>query len=586
MNSIKEEFIKYNFDFDKTTQDYRELPYEREIVRIAPNEFVKASVLNQKLFYLHQNFLFLYKLCNVADFKIPKALNYSFSGSNVVFYEENSKAVRYILDNRMLYSKKGALSYYKVVYGGSVLFYVTNNQLVIFNTDKRNADVLTKTSFIDPLSGSIVFRNIDDIKTDREGRLYISDNGYQNLYYYDINPVLNNENIYRSYPFLKNAIGGEGAAEERSKFGNINSFCINKNYVVVEDNINRCFKIFDKNLNWLGTTKFVSLFKEIGKFDSIGLRENNDIFAYSGKDLYVFVFDLNYNITLKEKYNVSSYIRDGEVTTNIRFSYSNENVYYVFTNLSVKKVWATNPLGCIGEYKTGDKIVWGDVFYKNEKEENLIIRTETKDNPETFKFIGFTDSLNVISLLVNDNFNIHDFEDLKIKKDEYVTNWVVQKAFKKVYFNHSELMKEIKFKLFENNDSISILEDKIYNQLFLNFTTKTDEPIGLNVGINENFQAEVFNRIINELLDVQTLLLLYVLNNQKTKGYLSPAPYKKDKNIITYTYYADESINLFPEPAKLQPFDEFAALDGIVLSLGGAPYTNGDGISIIKGVVA
>jgi hypothetical protein len=584
MNTIKEEFFKYNFDFDKTTQDYRTLPYERENIRIAPNEFVRASTLNQKLFYLHYNFLFLYKLCNIADFVIPKTVNYSFSGSDTVFYEETSKATKYILDNRMVDSKKAALSYYKVVYGGSVLFYVTNNQLVVFNTDKRNIDVLTKTSFIDPLSGSIVFRNIGDIKTDRQGRLYISDNGYNNLYYYDINPVLNNENIYRSFPFLRNAIGGEGEAGERSKFGNISNFGINENYVVVEDDKNKCFKIFDKNLNWLGTTKFISLFNEIEKFDAIGVKENNDIFAYRRRELFVFVFDEGFNITLKNRFDVSSYIRAGETVRNIRFTYSNDDVFYAFTDVSVKKVWSTNPLGCIGEYRPDSKISWGDIFYKNENEENLVLKLEA--DPGTFKFLGYTDSLNLITLLVNDNFNIHDYEDFKIKKDEYVSNWVIQKAFKKIYYNHSELIKEIKFKLFENNDTISILKDRIYNQLFLNYTIDSDEPIGMNIGINENFQAEVFNRVINELLEVQTLLLLYVLNNQKTRKYLSPDPSKKDKNIISYTYYADESINLFPEPAKLQPFDEFAALDGIVLSLGGAPYTNGDGISIIKGVVA
>lgn len=160
-----------------------------------------------------------------------------------------------------------------------------------------------------------------------------------------------------------------------------------------------------------------------------------------------------------------------------------------------------------------------------------------------------------------------------------------QKAIKKIYYNISQVIKEIKFRLVDDNVTVSSLVDRLYNLAFFKYTTPSIEPFNLNIGVNEVFQAEVVNRGLEELYTLQKELLLYVLNHKTTKQYLSPAPELAFENAIIYTYYSDNSIVLVPSPARLQPLEEFVPLNGIILSLGGAPYKSGVGISISPGIL-
>ena len=587
MTNIINETVKYNIIFDKTTQTFDSLPYEIDSILIQPNEFAKHSVINRKLSYLHNNFLFLYKLCNYGEFTVPTSKNFSYSGSNIAFYEEVLKNYKITDNTNLTNSIYGALSYFKFQKEGTVLFYADKTHIYSIICDPYKLEPLTKTSFVDPLSGSIVFSDITQIKTSKSGALYVVDNGYKNLYFYNINPVLEGENIYRSLPFLKNAIGGEGIAEEKSKFGNINNIGINEKFVVAEDNKNKCFKLFDKNLNWLDTTKFISVFNRIEKFDAITINSSDHIYCIAKRRLFVFAIESNFNIILVDEFDISTYVGFEEKVLNIKFSYTDVNVFYVFTNIGIKKVWASSPTGCMGAFMPQGDIVWADTFIGNgDTSDSIILKTTTPGNIDTFRLQNYSDVVKINSILANRDFEIYGYENIKINKNEYVSNWVFQKAFKKIFYNHNKLIKETKFRLVEDDTDLSIVIDKVYNQIFLNFTRPSNEPVNLNIGINEIFQAEVINRVINEIYNLQITLLYYVVNNLTTKKYFSPAPYKIRRGGLTYTYFADDSINLFPEPAKLTILEELAPLDGIVLSLGGAPYIGGEGISIIPGTDA
>lgn len=584
MNKISKEFFDQGLIFDKTTQNIRRLPHEKDQCYIASNEFVKNTTINKKLEYLHKNFLFLYKLSNVADFRVPSVNAFSFEGDDL-FLKENIKNKEFFFRESLdlSFSKAGALSFYRFNNGGSLLFYTTGTLLESIFIDVDNVTRATKTAFIDPLSGTIAFQQIGDIKADLDENLYIADTGYKNIYQYTLKPVLTQENIYRKLPFLKNATGGPGTAEDRTKFGNIRQLAVNSNYVIAEDDVNKCFKIFDKNLNWLRTTKFLSLFDEIKFFDCIVLSSDDKLYCCRRKLLYIFKMDDELNLLLERKVDMSSYLETDEFVSFIKFGYTFDTTFYLFTDRAVKKIWRTDPTGCIGEYKVDGKIAWADVFAYDKSYDQIIIKTEDVDG--TYKLLGFLDNINIITLLANRDFEIFTLDDIKIDKQEYVTSWVIQKAIKKIYTNHSILIKQIKFKLLEDNDTISIFKNKLYNQLFLNYTAPNTDPINLNIGLNEIFQAEVINRLIEETLNLQRLILLYVLNSLKTKKYLSPNPAKLDEFNIFYTYFTDDSLNLVPTPAKLVPFEELAVLDGLALSTGGAPYEAGEGISIISGIV-
>jgi hypothetical protein len=587
MIDIYQESINFGFLFDKTTQVYNALPYEKDGVFIAPNEFVRSNLINKKLEYLHYNYLFLYKLCNYADFIVPTIPLFSYTGTNTRVYEESFQKYIDTSNSSLLESKKAAIGYDIPKLGGTSVFYITQNELITSIIDRDNIDILSKASFIDPLSGSIKFSNATEVKINKRGDLYIVDNTFKNIFLYNTKPALEGDSIYRKLPFIKNIAGGIGPLQEKSKFNNINNIAVSNKFVVVEDDVNKCFKILDDNLNWLNTITLKQTFNEIGKFDCMAIDNFDNLYCVVGQQLYIYVIEEknNYNIRFKEKVDIAQSVSGVETPLNICFSSQSDYIFYIITNLGVKKLWSTDPSGCIGQYLTKNEILWGDIFGSNGLSDKILLKTQTETKSQNnFKLLGFNDQLDLKSILTNKNFEIYPLVDLLINKEEYVTSWVFQKAIKKIYYNLNKLIKEIKFRLVEDNTGeIPEIIDQIYNKTFLNYTYTPEEPANLSVGLNENFQAEVINRLFQEILDIQNTLLYNVISNKRTKKYFSPAPFKIEKNAIFYDYYGDESVVVSSRPLKLQPLEDLIPLDGIIITLGGAPYRSGEGVSVLEG---
>jgi len=583
MVSILQEAKDRGFIFDETTQKTNTLPYVESDILIAPNEFVTAATFNTRLKHLHYNFLFLYKMCNFGDFEIPKKNVFSLSGNNFSLYETNFKR-RISTENTFLdESKRGAVSYYIPKLGGFVLFYCTSKQILTTLVYNDSLRLISNSNSIDPLSGSIEFGNITDVKVSTKDNLYVVDNNYKNIYLYNVSQIISDEKIYRNLPFIKSAIGGPGPIQENNKFNNINNITVNENFVVVEDDINKCFKILDVNLNWLNTASLKIFFDRIGKFDSIAIDKDNKIFGIKNKQLFVFKINQNFNLSLVNSYSIKSYIDKDEKILNLEFSYQDPAVFYIITNKAVKKVWSTNPDKCIGEFIPGNNISWGSIFTYNDEEDSIILKTDGARGG--FLLLGYRDFLNLSSLLTNIDLQIYSEEDFLIKKDEYTSNWSYQKSIKKLYYNLIALLREIKFRLLEDNDDISTIIDRFYNKTFLSYQANFNEPYDLNIGLNEMFQAEVVNRLLKEIYTLQNVLLLYAVNNKTTKVYFSPAPEKDRPESLVYTYYVDESLILSPSPARLAPFQDFVPLGGLSFTFGGAPYQGNESISVIDGII-
>ena len=584
MISVLKECEKFKLLFDETTEKPTSLPYSREQISIAPNEFVAAQVINTKLKYLHYNFLTLYKLCNFADFKIPKTKTFAFSGGNFNLYEQEYRRNFSTPNTFLNESKKAAMSYYRPDLFGYILFYATDKQLLATIIYNNYFKLITNTTNIDPLSGSIKFDNISDIKVNRNNNLFVVDNTYKNIYLYTISHIVDYEGIYRNLPFTKSAVGGAGPQEEPTRFNNINTFAVNNKFVVVEDNINRCIKILDVNLNWLNTVSLKTFFDVVGKFDAMAINEDSTVYGIKGKELYAFEITKKFDLNLINSYDISSYIRETEVIKDVYFSFEDKNVFYIFTSSSIKKSWITNPSKCIGEYDFEGELVWSSVFYQDENTDSIVLKTNSPTN-DGLLLLGFNDFLNINTLLTNNDFQIYSLEDIEINKEEYTTNWSYQKAVKKIYSNIQSLLNEVKFRLIEDNVDVAVIIDRVYNQTFLSYQDKIEEPYNLNVGLNEIFQADVINRLFETILEFQNTILLYAINNRTTRVYYSPAPEAISKESLVYTYYGDESLIINPAPARLVPYQDFIPLAGISFTFGGAPYMSSESISIVEGII-
>lgn len=592
MINIQTEFLKSGMLLDKTTQPLTAFPYEYDNLKIKSNEYVIDSVINDTIKKLHYNFLYLYRGCNVGNFEVFENYLYSIKNTNVFPFFENIQDEYNLVNNTnsiFKNSRVGIILPYNFATQSSYMFAAEQNFITCIETGLDVEKFIFKTDNVDPLSGDIKFKNITDLKSDLFDNLYVIDNGYNTIYQYNVNSFVSNEFIYREKLFLKNLIGGVGGVNDNNKFNNVKSLAVGKDIIVVQDVGNKCFKIFDKNLNWINTCVFVDLFNEVGEFNGIILDKDNTLYAGSQTKIYKFNFisDLKlyeYNNT----FNLINYFKNDERIVNLLNIYSNKDMFFVQTNLSLKKIWFTSLTFVLGQF---------DYPYSTTLVDLKWVAASVYDSGRDIvvlynKPLGSTENLSVNidktyynSLLNVEGFSIYEIDELLIDKEEYIQSWVLLSKFSKIHYNIFLLLQNIKYKYQEKTGlEFPLIDKKIYNKGFLGFIKTLDYEKNFDIGINEIFQSEVINRMIFEIYNFQLTIMLYIINNSTDKIFLSPDPYIDIPTSKRFVYFVDESFLLSPNPITLNIFEEISPGAGILKSLGGAPISSDDSISIEEGV--
>ena len=592
MISISKEFKVSPYILDKTTQSLSSLPYNYENCKIKSNQYITSDVINLSIERLYSNYMYLYRGCSVGNFNLFYSYLYSVSSTNTTpFYKSINNGFSEFIDNRssqLSGSHKAVFLPYNTKNQNNVLFYVNDKTINCLNVERENLQFIFSTNFIDPLSGDIQFLKITDIKYDKRDSIFIVDGIYNNIYKYNITNFLQGENIYKNKLFVSNYIGGVGDVSEKNKFNGILNVAIDGEILIAQDVNNKCFKLYDYNLNWLGTSIFIRIFDKVKKFDAIYLYNN---ILYCGVNEEIYKFQLKDKTLVFDKiYNLKNYFSESEKITGIEKIDSNNDIVYIITQFSVKKVWLSSLEYVVGEVKVRNvpiskrRAVW---IASGKYSEDLDIVALYGFNYDTRRenFSIFFDNVFYETILNENDFEIYPLKDCKFDQNEYVQSSTILSKFKKIYYNTFLLLQNIKYKFLEDStEPYPIIQKKLYSQNFLGFTEDLKFDDNFDIGYNEILQAEVINRCISQILDIQLIAMLFFVNNQNDKTYLSPDPFINISNIKNYVYFSDESIILTPNPSKINIFEELSPGGGILTSLGGAPYTGLNGITIEQGV--
>jgi hypothetical protein len=545
-------------------------------------------MLNDIVKKLHYNTMYTFRSCCAANFKVFNSLLYTISSTNTfpyfkAIFEEGYKITdtgfSILSTTNTCVVLKDSTSTNK-----NYLLIGDKNKFIILKSELTTFTYAYSASKISSSYGDLEFKNIAKICSYGDNNIYIIDSDYKNIYYFDGSSLVEEENIYNGDIVLRNVIGGEGTVQEKNKFGSLDNIAVNSNIIVAQDYINKCFKVYDRNLNWLGTTVFFKIFNEVNTFTAIILDDKNNLYCGIGSKIYRFIFKENNSFEFDRVSDVSTYFSNREIILDFKNCFSDKNIFYILTDKSVKKVWFTDieyVIGSFGENFNVDMKWLGVGPYSLEKD-LVVVYSQQSNNKEFFN--ASIDDVFIDTLLSDINFTIYSLEDLLFDKKEYIQSWSLLKTLKKIYYNNLILLKNIKYRYFQDKINKKTITEKIYNRGFINFSVDLDFDPDLNIGINEIFQADVINRCINSITSLQNVILLYMVNNKTNEEFLSPDPYRNNPSIKTYTYYVDDSLILIPSPNKLELFEEFSPTGGLSVSLGGAPYKGVNGISIVDGI--
>ena len=350
--------------------------------------------------------------------------------------------------------------YKGIVSRDNLIYSILDTQLMVLSSDYTGSIIskATKTYY----DGLINFVNLKGIAIDSVGKIFLLDN--------TLGKVIGlNFDLSYSDPWYTSAVwGGIGGANSNSKFYNPNDIHIDKDdHIYITDMGNNCIKKFNNNGIWLATI-FDPEFINNAPL-SVTVDSDGNLHVLTNKEVRIY----------KNEIYISSYV----------FSeYTSQSPIKISANYIRNCVYITFKTQVIKFFKNG---VFSGYILDGTKScvENLICTFQDEhrnlliaDGDKIIKFIDILTQTKTNSNLPN---NYWILNDMLIHKDEYVQNWVYNKALQKVW-DEIEMFRGTL--LFNNSKCKSI-------------STYTHPKNKIFIGQNEIVTNTVINRLVGYLWD-------------------------------------------------------------------------------------
>ena len=518
--NIYEEAQQSEIIFDRYLDSEVILPHDFEQIKIQANDTVSSELLNIKMQHLYDNFQYLYQQTLIASNVIPVSstaiAGITGNDANVTFYYNASNSQFVPLSsvsnftgvdnsNTMVLVKNRDLDQYTLFSG-----YETTLRAYNFNTAASYFSNSYTTSEVNPGFGvGFVCLTAMTVNNDY---LFAVDSGLHRLIKYDISGFTSDNNILRNNLIYLDSIGNFGTFNSKTEFNSPRGVAVYNNCVFVLDSGNSSIKKYDVNLNWIATYK---LYNDFLSAYPIFINTTNDGVACvitSNQKLFMYEDNFNNKVVIDIK-ELTYDMPPNEYFKQIAFSPSDSSICYLITDDNIYKKFTNYPFYTIGkylfylfQYNTTEKIRCFDSTSIAGQDYNIMF---SKDQNDAGKFSLFYDNINLFDVLAVPDFDVYTEDDIHIGEDEYVQNWVINKALAKLLINHMRFRDQITGKFLQLKDNKGNylfkgtryfnekeLQQLIYQQDIENF-----------IGENELVTNFVMNRVLKRIYDIQQLLL-------------------------------------------------------------------------------
>lgn len=531
MTSIKTEFEKTDIEFDRSIDTKNVLPYGSTYYQIQPNELSYHKTFNTKISYLFDNLMYIYSRCFIPNFIIPTEFKgfIGVVGGNLGVYQNTGSSNNFSTANYPELDKvKNFITHNSIDKNYLFLNSLTSISILEHNFNNNTVSYKSKITLIDPISGEISFKKINNLATDGT-YLYVSEGNLNIVYKYNLIKYFSNENVYKNKMFSEKSVGGEGERYDPIKFKDPKNVSLYDDKILIEDYGNKAIKFFNQDLNFVSYNTLINLYNQLTSFASIKFQNSENIIAVTKNGFYNLSFQKN-NIKSNQFISLSSFLSTNEEIIDINFSNYNKNIIYILTNKSLYKKWNFGTLKIIGKKNASDLGANSEFksFYtiSNTVSSDIFYIYTYNSQAAAHQILIYNDDLDLISALNNPDFTIYSKEDITVKKEEYNQSWIYEKSLRKLAKNYDLLKNNVSYKFTTEYDSNGILKylGRIYNTEVLNYP-KLDYNESCVIGINENFQGEVINREFDKLYDLGKVLLDNVLSNYNTTLNLNPSAF-------------------------------------------------------------
>jgi len=521
--NIKNDYYKEGLIFDRYLGLDVKLPYSYEDVRIQPNDTATESLVNLKFKHLYDNFLYLYGCTQIASNVVPISCTgiAGVSAGSINFTWQvglsTSQFIPLSSNNNLLELDKITAGYLVKNKDKDQYSFFTSNggAITVFNFDSYGSYISKAFAQNDVDAGyGVFYSNITAFSVSND-YLFVLDSKLNRLAKYDASGFTTGNNVMQDRLFYVDSIGNFGTSTSKTDFYDPRGLASNDSYLLVLDSGNSSIKKYDLNLNWVQTYRLFTDFASAYPID-ISLDSNSNVYILTQNNK-LFLYDNN--VENKQVYDLNDLRQEGENFKRIVFSPSDNNVFYLISDKNVYKKAVKIPANTIGKYllylykyDLPNDIIngFGSAISQNGiSDRNVLFTTNILNGTKVGKIGNFYDNLNLFDVLAVNNFDIYNFDDIEFKRDEYVQNWVFNKALSKLIINHMRLRDQIIGKFLAERDRRGNVLFKGTRYLLINELDSIyfEQDVTFYVGVNEVVTNNSINRTLKKIYDIQVLLL-------------------------------------------------------------------------------
>lgn len=553
-NTYAADTIASQYFADRILQDALTLPYDYNTdILIAANETFNGRVLNDKLSKLYTNSLYLYTKCFIASNDIPHNFDRAAGCLGALptwIAQDPTDATTFTPFSGIGLSEIGEMIQLQAVKMQDAVGYafigITPTAIASLssNSDLTSLQVTSIDSNVD-VNSDLKFLQLSSFSI-AGNFMYACDAKQNNVYKYDVGGFFNNDVTIANKRFLTEAIGGEGNALAKTKFNAPDLIYAHASIdrVYVHDKGNRCIKLYDMNLSYIGTRAFT-----IGTTTVARAFQYNEIL----NKVYVIVSNVttktntlqicDINLNIEYEYALTDALVADEYYRGLYFSQNDSNIMYIHTNVNVFKKFVNRPDATIGKwlfYKSGFSTshIWSNEFSRYNRAkwrwndgsttvrkgiaiESMSLLSTNQDADEIFVFAGYlNESFNRIlhyieptlytTVLGSTDFVIYSRNNLKVDDEEMVQSFVLNKELHKIIANTLFIKNYLAGRYAASYDYIG----NLVNEGIVSLTNDEFNSISINNAnnfyVHDNELASspgTLNRVLKQIWDLQNNVL-------------------------------------------------------------------------------
>lgn len=289
----------------------------------------------------------------------------------------------------------------------NIIYASLNTEIKVLSSDYTATPIASRLT-IDDVSS---FRNIKGLGIDSQGKIYVLDAGLSKVGSYIFNPDTSTWEIFSVW-------GGVGTSNSQTKFLNPNDIYIDSgDNVWVADTGNKCIKQFSNSGSWLQTIK--DDFFQDNEPLSVVVDSDNHLHVLTIKEIRMY--------SNTGEYITSYYFNNltNEIPVRIKTNKNREVIYVVFNN-QIHKFFRNGVY--YGEIINNKPCATGINDVMQDEYRNVLVAAGDK----IVKYFDIMQITDIKGPLPDTYWSIHN---LLIHKNEYVQNWVYNKAFQRLWDN-------------------------------------------------------------------------------------------------------------------------------------------------------